>query len=353
MLQKSTKFSLNEVVFVAVNSIITKLFLIFPATLISIGKSGSILLLVYISLIASIILYSIGFLYKKFGHKSIFEITKTTFGKFFNTIYTFVFSILLILITGLFLRCVSESINLSLMPGFRVSIISAMFLLTVSVSAFFGLKAIVRCHGLIVPITFAITLLLFLGNISSFDLTKMFPLIANNKEFFIHGVILCGFYSDFIIVTLILPYIQDDIKIINVVNKSFFISFFTMLLIVSAVLFATIDNSFIPVFNLGQSFKLGKFTPRIESVFTAGWFLSFFANFSLCLYFSCKLISGNKNYKLFIVPVSILIFIISLIPENIMQLTCFLDYLAVIRIVIFFILPVFILSVANIKERRK
>ena len=81
-MQKSTQFSLNEVVYVAVNSIITKLFLIFPATLISIGKSGSLILSVYISIIASITLYLIAFLYRKSGNKSIINITEDALGKF-------------------------------------------------------------------------------------------------------------------------------------------------------------------------------------------------------------------------------------------------------------------------------
>ena len=64
-MSKATEFSPKEVVLVAVNSIITKLFLLFPSTLTTVGKSSSIILCLLTAAAGVIILYAIAALYGK------------------------------------------------------------------------------------------------------------------------------------------------------------------------------------------------------------------------------------------------------------------------------------------------
>ncbi len=351
-MQKSTEFSLCEIVFVAVNSVITKLFLIFPATLIEVGKSASLLLTIFITVIAYGVLMLIALLYKKFENKSILSICDYAFGKWGKVFYRVVLSLLFLIICGTFLRCVSESISLSLMPDININIISLTFISGVSIAVFSGLKGIVRCHGVIVPITLTVVIILFLGSVSSFEINNMFPLFADGVSTFVIGSLLCSFFTDCIIITLIIPYTKKDVTVARVFNLSTVVSFLALITVVSAVLFATDDNTFIPVFKLGQNFKAWEYTPRLESVFTAAWFLSFFLNFSLLLYFACKLMSGKKSYKPLIIPFAFIVFAISVIPKDIIILTKCLDIISVARLIILFALPIIALAVANIKVRR-
>jgi len=351
--QKATRFSKTEVVFVAVNSIITKLFLIFPATLVQIGKSASIIMSLYISALGYVILYFIARLYRSFCGQTIIEVTGYVFGKYARLVYSIMISATFIVINGLFLRCVSESINMSLMPDTDVNIISLIFIIGVCIAVFSGLKAIIRCHAVIVPVTLCVCIVLFLGSISSFDYNKIYPIFGDGLSSFALGSLLCSYFTDFFVIMLLMPYMDNKIKLRSVVNQSVVISSIVLIAIISAVLLAVENSTIIPVFKLGQNFKVRNYTPRLESVFTAAWFLSFYLNFSLLLYYSCKLFSNGKRYKTIIIPLGFIAFAISIIPQNIYDVNKWLDYLSFGRLFVFMLLPAIILSCANIKLRRK
>ncbi len=351
-MQKATRFSKTEVILVAVNSIITKLFLIFPATVIQIGGSASIILSLYISLIGYLILLFITILYKKFGNISIIKITENTFGKYFSIIYAFILAIIFVLINGMFLRCVSESISLSLMPETNVSIISLIFIIGVTIAAFSGLKAIVRCHAVIVPLTLFVVAILFAGSVSTFDYSKIFPLLGNGSSVFSIGALLCSYFSDYFVILFILPYVQKGVKLSNIITKTSIISALVLIFIISAVLLSVDNSTVIPVFKLAQNFELFGYTPRLESIFTAAWFLSFYLNFSLLQYFSCRLFCHKHNYKAAIIPLSIIVFVISIIPKTINDISKVLDYLSLARLVAFFAFPIIILAYSNFNTRR-
>lgn len=327
-MQRATAFTEKELVFVMVNSIITKLYLLYPETVVSYGRSASFLLTLLIIGIGYLFIFAIAMLYQKF-----------TLNRFIKIII----SLTLVCINGLFLRSVSESINITLLPNLGVNLISLFFLIGVCIAVLSGLKAIVRSHSVIVPITLGVTGLLFLFNLKYFNLNNMYPIFADGTSSFTPAIVLSSYFTDFFLVLLLAPYKAKQVNMKSVILKGFGISSIALIAIISCVLFTLNEQTIIPVYKLAQNISVGEYTPRLEVIYSFVWFLSFYLNFSLMLYLSCKLFCNGKTNKNTIIPLAFLSFAVSIIPKNILQLENSLKVLMYVKIIVFYCLPIIIL----------
>lgn len=348
-MSKATEFSPKEVVLVAVNSIITKLFLLFPSTLTTVGKSSSIILCLLTAAAGVIILYAIAALYGKAGNKSIITITGKVFGKAAKRIYAYIIAAVFIIMCGLLLRSVSESINMSLMPAVDVNIISLIFIIGVSVAAYVGLKAIVRCHAVVVPITLAAAAVLFAGSIKSFDANDIYPVFGDGVKNLLYSLLFTTYFTDFFVITMIFPYMQKSAAAKPVIMRSAVYSSAVLIAIISAVVLAVENNTVIPVFRLAREFSFSS-SSAVESIFTSLWFLSFYLNFSLMLYYGCKLFAMNGSYSKIIVPFAFITYGISVLPSNITVLARWTEILDLVKLAVFFVIPIIILSASALKK---
>lgn len=349
-MSKATEFSKKEVIFTAVNSVITKLFLFFPSSITNVGKSASIILCALTIAEGIIIMLIIGSLYNIFGGMGILKITQYIFGNTVKKIYAYIISAVFLLINGLMLRSVSESINMSLMPNVDVNLISVFFIIGVCIAVYSGLKPIVRCHAVIVPVTLAAAAILFLGSIKSFDTLSIYPVFGNGAKNLWYSLLFTSFFTDFFSIMLIFPYMQKDVAPKKVIMRSAYCSSVVLFGIISAVVLAVENNTVIPVFRLAREFSLSS-SSAVESVFTALWFLSFYLNMSVLLYYSCKLFTQCPQYYKTIVPFGFITFAISVLPKNIAALSRALDIMALVKLCVFFVFPIIILSAAAVKKR--
>ncbi|MBQ7075276.1 MAG: GerAB/ArcD/ProY family transporter [Clostridia bacterium] len=336
-MNKATAFSEKELIFVVVNSIITKLYLIYPKTVISYGKSASIVLTLSIIALGYVFVYTIAFLFNKRG----LILNKTT---------SIIMAITLICISGLFLRSISESINITLLPHISVHLISLFFITGVCIAVYSGLKAIVRSHAVIVPITLAVTVIMLLSNIKHININNIYPVLGDGLSSFTPVLMLSSYFSDFFLVLLISRYIRKNANTKKIILNGFAISSALLLVMISFILLTINESTIIPVYKLAQNIGVGLYTPRLEVIYSFVWFLSFYLNFSFIICMSTNLMSNGKTNKKLIIPLIITVFGISVLPRNTNQLEVSLNALMYIKIAVFYILPI---SIMLFKRRQK
>ena len=158
-METSTKFSNTEIVLLISNSIISKLFLVYPSAFSALGASASLLLATVTALLG----FPFAMLLCNLCKKDVSVIFK-------SKIMSLLFIALFICNQGYFIRSVAENLKLSILPDSPMFFILLIFIAGVLVFSHTGLKAIIRAHSFVTPFTLSLVFFLVM-----WVLGKIFP----------------------------------------------------------------------------------------------------------------------------------------------------------------------------------
>lgn len=354
-METSTKFSSTEIVFVISNLVISKLFLVYPSAFAALGASASLLLAVTTSAVG--FLFMILFVRLLKSKPDISAIIK-------NRVLSIIFSILLISLfvcnQGYFVRGVSESLKISILPKSPLVFITFIFITGVVICAHTGLKAIVRAHSFVTPFTIVLVIFLVISSVGNFDFYNLFPLMGNGYVMFSYLPLLLAYFADFIILLFIIPFASEKANVKKIVYPSYAISSLVLIAVIGVYTLViptgASDKFFIPVYRVAQYINLQSFMARMESVFTIGWMLSYFLTSSTYLYVTAMLtgrLFKAKSYRPFMYIIASVVFVISFVPDDINTLVRYSNYFSVPRLILCMIIPVVILGVSKYREAKR
>ena len=354
-METSTKFSNTELVFVTSNSVISKLFLVYPSAFAALGASASIILAGLTAITGLVFTIITICLYKKK-----FDILQIVETKFIRTVFSILLILLFIGNQGYFVRSVAESLKISILPESPLFLITLIYMSGVVICSRTGLKAIIRAHSFVTPFTIALVILLLASSVNNFDFYSVFPIMGNGNAMFSYLGILASYFADFILLMFLIPFSSDKASYKKTIIASHIISS-VMLFIIMGIYTLTIPYSvsgtfFIPVYRIAQYINYQSFMARMESFFTIGWMLSYFLTSAIYLYVASMLtgrIFKAKRYRPYMYVIALVIFIISFIPKNTSELIQWSNFFATPRLIVGMILPVLILLSARFKEGRK
>lgn len=354
-METSTKFSNTEIVFVISNLVISKLFLVYPTAFAALGASASLLLAVITAVVGFVFMnLFVRLLKNKPDISSIFK------SRALNITFSVLLISLFICNQGYFVRSVSESLKISILPKSPLVFITFIFIAGVVICAHTGLKAIVRAHSFVTPFTIVLVIFLVISSAGNFDFYNLFPVMGNGYGMFSYLPLLIAYFADFVILLFVIPFVSERADIKKIVYPSYAIS--------SAVLIAVIgvytlviptgasDNFFIPVYRIAQYISFQSFMARMESAFTIGWMLSYFLTSSTYLYITAMLtgrLFKAKSYRPFMYVIAVIISVISFIPSGINTLVRYSNYFSIPRLILCMIIPVVILSVSKYREAKR
>lgn len=354
-METSTKFSNTELVFVISNSVISKLFLVYPSAFAALGASASIILAVLTSALGLIFTLITLHLYK---NKS--DISRMLTHKSARTFFSLLVILLFIGNQGYFVRSVAESLKISILPDSPLFFITLIYMAGVLICSHTGLKAIVRAHSFVTPFTLILVGLLLVSSINNFDFYNIFPIMGNGSKMLVYLPILLSYFADFVLLMFIMPFTSEKASYKKIILPSYVISS-VMLVVIMGIYTLVIPHStsgtfFIPVYRIAQYINYQSFMARMESIFTIGWMLSYFLTSATYLYVTAMVagrIFGAKSYRPFMYAIALIIFGISFIPRDTGQLTEWSDFFAMPRLVIGMAIPLLILIWAKIREGKK
>lgn len=354
-METSTKFSNTEVVFVITNSVISKLFLVYPSAFAALGASASIILALLTSALGLVFTFLTIRLYKT---KT--DITNLIHSKFLKFAFSILVTALFTVNQGYFVRSVAESLKISILPDSPIFFITFIYMAGVVVCSHTGLKSIIRAHSFVTPFTLILILLITASSVSNFDFFNLFPVLGNGSKMFIYLVVLASYFADFLLLMFIMPFTSQNSTCKKIIVPSYIISSVALLLVIATytlvIPYSTSDTFFIPIYRIAQYIDYKSFMARMESIFTIGWMLSYFLTSATFLYITSMIsgrIFGAKSYRPFMYVIAFIIFAISFIPQDTNQLVEWSNFFSYPKLVVGMLLPLIILYSANKREVSK
>lgn len=356
-----SKLNLIEAITLILIITINKLFINMPQIILLSCGSSSILNVIFISIIIILFTYIICKLFKYFSNYDIIDISSFLGGNFLKYLIGTFLVVYLIIISSIFLRDFVEIIHVLYYPNSPILYLLLFFIVIAIVSNSIGNKSIVKTN-VILSFLMIFSLLISYFTISpNITFERIFPILGyGTYETFFSGLTNIFAFNGLIILYILPPLLENKkdftkASMIAVVISSILIALATasMLLTFS---FSPFMKEISPLYMLLSNNELGKYLQHPESLFLFTWVLSFMSYLNvicMLLIYILKKLTHVKNEKPFIIIISLIILMLSLIPKNIMEVRelgkSLLKYAA--SPAIFLVFPI-ILILANLKQKK-
>lgn len=358
----NSKISTSEAIMIIVSIISAHIILTIPNDFLKERQSGTIINIIYVSILAIIFAYIVYRLFKSFPSSDILDISEFLGGKILKNILGFLFISYFITTSAMFLRNFGESLKVIYYPMTNVSLIILFFIIAISIGNKLNFNATIKTNLIIIPIVLISILLLFFSNFKNFVPNKIFPLLGNGfVDTFVTGIGNIFAFSGIVFMYFMPPLLKEPEKFKKIAITSMIISSIYLLISVSTLLFIfsffTSIEEIMPLYSAARYIEFGSFFQRLESVFILFWIISYACYLSILSKFSIlifKKIGNLKDYKPLVYPFSLLLFGISLLPENYAQSKLYAsNYFPYIVIGLIFIIVPIVLILSNIKKKQK
>ena len=350
-------------------AIMVTLTLVTPYTVISLPrsfinkmKSGTILNIVFVTILGIMAVLFVCKMFKRFPGLDILDIADYLGGKVFKNIIGLVFIFYFLVSSAILLRTFCEGLLVVYYPLTNVLFLILLFITGLTIANNLNFSATLKASSLIVPLVLISILLLFFGNIKNFSPEKFFPIIGEGfKETFILGITNIGTFGGISYLYFLPPLLKnpDDFKKISVISilaSRLFILVCVLTLLLMFSFYMTIEE-IMPLFSAAKYIEFGTFFQRFESLFFLIWIIAFCCYLSIACKFSTlvfKKMLNLKDISQLNNCFSLLIFGIALLPKNYSSALFYeTNIYKYLRLGIIFGLGFSILIFSNLKKRRE
>lgn len=343
-----------------INMVCTTIILVFPRRVAEEGGTAAWIMILLAVIAAFIFFTVIAKLYKKFSSKDILDVAESGIGEAGKIIAGLLFILQFLYLIPLILREFAEDIKVISLTTTPISIIITLFCIGMLTGAFLGIESIARLHAISVPVLASAFMVILLLSIPRFELSKITPWLGPGPVVIIKKAIPnISIYSELMIFFFIIPFLSDKSSIGGIGKYAIFVSgfffIFSTLTYMLVYQYPTATEFFLPIYQLARSIEIGRFLSRIEAIFILVWASSAFLYLSSGLYIISYLFKksfGLKTRKPLLVPFTILIFSIAMMPEDLysaleLEMSIYRNYAWIIT----FIVPLFLLIVASIRAK--
>lgn len=303
------------------------------------------------------------FVVKKFPGKTYLELTQNAFGKPVGTLITLGFSFYLIIFSAAEVRIFGEVTKQYLLFNTPLEVLSVTLLILAVYLARSGIETIARMAEVIFPIATVIAILMVLPVLPELDVSYILPILRTPFMDFLKAVPTIFFsYLGIEFILLYGSFVKDTKK----VHKSVLLTvglvtwFYLSVTWLTVSRFGLIETTHItwPALELFKTVDIpGAFLENIEAFIMAIWILSVFmtlavAYFGASLTLSQAIKSKEQNYL--VLPLLPIIYFIAMIPDNIAQVTEFMDMYAFYMGTLYIaVIPIAILVMSFFKKEKR
>lgn len=348
-----------EAIAVVLTVMINHIILNLPKSIISTTSSGSIINVIFVTLIAFIIVYLISQLLKNFPGLDILDISKLLGGKILKFIIGALFLCYLIFTISIVLRSFSETLKIIFFPRTPVQIIMLLFLLAIVFVNKLGFQAIARSNLFFMPIILFSILFIFVANFGNYTVQRVFPLLGNGAvSTFLSGISNLFAFGGIAYLYFLPPHLKEQKDYTKIAFSAIGVSGIFLLMSVTTLLLLfpllTSSEEILPLYLAARFIEFGRFFQRLDAVFVFTWIISMACYLSLALYFATNIFKKitNIQYSKWVIGlIASICFGIALIPQDLKQIS-FLENNVYKFIVLILVIGVGlgILIFANIKN---
>jgi spore germination protein KB len=356
-----TKLGNFEAVCLIVILFINHLVLNLPQMILDNSANASTLNSIYILALSLLFVFLVLKLLKNFTGLDIIDISEYLGGKFLKILVGILCIIYLIIEASFLVRMFSKNLLLAYFNNYPISFIIFMFLFVVVVANLMGRKSIIKVNTMVMPVALFSILFTFVFVANLLRIELSLPIFADGANtIFITGASNIFAFNGLFFLFFISPLLDKKEDISKVAFSSTLICGIFLILSILALVFAFSDIYSIirvsPLYFIIINSKLTSFLERPEIIFIFIWALALMSFLSVAVMFVLnifKKLTNTKNVQNLAVTVCTIIFVISLLINNVFTLekiaNFFYKYASLILIFGIFTL---ILIGANIKKRK-
>ena len=346
----------------------TQTYLGMPRMITEAAGSAGWMLILYLLAISLLLFFIIQWLYKGNEGLDIVDISEKLGGMPVKLITLILFEAVVFMGSSLTLRQFAEDMKIISLNISPISYVTLFFVAGALVACLLGIEAISRASALIVPVIFTGFIILIISVIGRGNILNLAPIFGiGPKKLFLESLPRISIFSGYIIILITAPYVRthENFRKIGLYGlaASGFIMFVSVVTYTLVIPYPVSTQYFLPSFQLARMINYGRFFQRLESVFVFTWASSAILYLSILIYIGLQIFVktfGLKYYKPIIFSFCTIIFMLSLLPENLpsavhIEGSIFRNYLFIITfiyvILLFSLTKVFRNSPSQQKKR--
>lgn len=355
----NTKIGNKEAVALLVTITFNHIILNITKSIMSVTSSATLLNLLYIGIITIIFTCAICYFLKKFPTFDLIDISQYLGGNLLKWIIGIAYIGYFVFFGGILLNLFSTFLQIIYFPSTKIFYIIIIFLIATILSCSMKHNAVYRSTLIFFPFLIISTILLFLANISYYEMDKIYPIWGNSIFVtFISGLCNMFAFQALAYIYFMPPILKNSDHIKKISVTAIIISCIFLLLSTAVILLMfsgyTETNELMPLYSATKYIKFGSFFRKLDSIYLLIWITSFISYLSITLKFSSDILKKlvhSQNTVLFVILLSLCTLFVSLWPKTFAISTY---YFNTVYKYAFFILVIgisfFILLFATIKK---
>ena len=308
------------------------------------------------------IIVMINKIFEMFPDKTFFEIGRIIFGKIGFNIFLIGFLLHEVLVMSIVSRNFAEMITSFLLERTPKEIIIFAFILVCVYISRTDIHIIGRMCYHIYPVILLFTVFLVLISLPTLDITNMLPALQSDMKGIAESTkVSFSAFVGYQVLFFCLPFAEDRKNSLKSSIKGTLIasSIYLIIFVVSISQFGlnTLKKQTIPMFSLIKLVDSPVyFLENLDGLVVAIWVVVVFGTMIPVFYSSGKILADIckvKDHSIFILPLVPIIYIITLLPENILRLSDILGNITdILGFIILVIMTVVVYIIAKYKTRR-
>ena len=355
------KIGFGEALCVLLIVALSHIILTFPKTILETQGTGSLLNIIYLTIVGFVFLTIFIKLYKNFCGKDILDISDFLGGKVFKFITGIILIGYLLFIASLLVRNTSESFRTMYLQNTPIPYLIFALLVGASYVNKLGSSATIKTNLIVVPGILIVLLFIFMASISNFSFGRLFPLLGYGpKNVFVNGFSNLYLFGGTVFFLFIMPILKKPEQFSKIAYSATAIYSITIFLTILALLLmfplSISSGSNVPIYMQIREITLGNFIQRTDALFVIIWFITLLSYLSIIMNFITIIFKKITNIKATF-PISncflAILFGISLLYSNLIQVRTFQSKYYRILFLIVLSSTFIILILANLKYKFK
>lgn len=301
-METNNKIGFMEALSILMIVVFAHLILLLPKIIIEDQGTGSIVNIIYVTLLALFVVFILNLLYKNFKGMDILDISGFLFGNKFKFVIGLIYIFHSIFVASLLLRNTAENLKTTYFQNTPTPYIAFFMLVGVAYLNRFSLKTIIKCNLIIIPLIAISFITLFVLSFDNFVFERVFPILGNGAEnIFLKGSSNIFCFGNIFFLLLLMPYLKDfnqfkKLSYTSIILSGFFI-FITILGILLVFPLNVASTSNIPLYMQTRTLTFGKLLQRLDALFILIWDLNILSYLSTVIGFVVSIFKKITNIQ--------------------------------------------------------
>ncbi|KXG76195.1 GerAB/ArcD/ProY family transporter [Thermotalea metallivorans] len=326
-----------------------------------VGPDSWLLILIgsILALIHGLLMYC---LVRKFPGETLVEFSQTLLGKVLGKVISFGFCIYLLIFSAVEVRVFGEVTKQYLLFNTPLEVLGITLLILAVYLARSGIEPIARMSEIIFPIATFTAVLIILPLMPELDMSYLKPVLRTPIKKFITTIPAIFFsYVGIEVLLVFSAFVKDPKKIKNGVflTVGLVTFFYLSITVITITRFGLEETSHMttPVLELFKTIDIpGAFVENIEAFIMSIWILSVFMTLAVIYYGASLILSrllGSKEQNYLVLPLMPIIYFLALIPDNVAQLSEYMEKFSLYMGTFYIsLVPIALLVISGFKKKK-